>query len=37
MYYFNMIRYRAGLPGITLADAIDLVKIRHLIIREIMI
>ena len=37
MYYFNMIRYRAGLPGITLADAADQVKMRQLIIRERMI
>ena len=37
MYYFNMIRYRAGLPGITLADASDQVKMRQLIIRERMI
>ena len=37
MYYFNMIRYRAGLPGITLADAGDQVKMRQLIIRERMI
>lgn len=32
-----MIRYRAGLPGITLADASDQVKMRQLIIRERMI
>ena len=32
--YFNMIRYRAGLPGITLADAADKTKMRELIKRE---
>ena len=32
--YFNMIRYRAGLPGITEADAADKEKMRELIKRE---
>ena len=32
--YFNMIRYRAGLPGITEADAADKAKMRELIKRE---
>lgn len=32
--YFNMIRYRAGLPGITEADAQDRDKMRELIKRE---
>jgi len=32
--YFNMIRYRAGLPGITEADASDQAKMRELIKRE---
>lgn len=32
--YFNMIRYRAGLPGITEADASDKAKMRELIKRE---
>lgn len=32
--YFNMIRYRAGLPGITEADAADQAKMRELIKRE---
>lgn len=37
MYYFNMIRYRAGLPGITLAQAGDQATMRALIRRERMI
>lgn len=37
MYYFNMIRYRAGLPGITLSEASDQETMRQLIIRERMI
>ena len=32
--YFNMIRYRAGLPGIILADAANKTKMRELIKRE---
>ena len=32
--YFNMIRYRGGLPGITEADAADKSKMRELIKRE---
>lgn len=32
--YFNMVRYRAGLPGITEADASDRDKMRELIKRE---
>lgn len=32
--YFNMIRYRAGLPGITEADAADKTHMRELIKRE---
>ena len=32
--YFNMIRYRGGLPGITEADAADKNKMRELIKRE---
>lgn len=32
--YFNMIRYRAGLPGITAADAADKENMRELIKRE---
>lgn len=34
MKYFNMIRFRAGLPGITSADASDKGKMRELIKRE---
>ena len=37
MKYFNMIRYRAGLPGISLADAQDQAKVKDLIKRERMI
>jgi hypothetical protein len=32
--YFNQIRYRAGLPGITIADASDKVKMRNIIKQE---
>lgn len=32
--YFNLIRYRAGLPGITESDAADRGKVRELIKRE---
>lgn len=32
--YFNMVRYRAGLPGITEADAADQAAMRELIKRE---
>lgn len=32
--YFNLIRYRAGLPGITLTDAEDSEKMRQLIRKE---
>lgn len=32
--YFNMVRFRAGLPGITAADAADKQRIRDLIQRE---
>ncbi|WP_125039695.1 RagB/SusD family nutrient uptake outer membrane protein [Bacteroides faecalis] len=32
--YFNMIRYRAGLPGITLSDADNVEKVRQLIRKE---
>lgn len=32
--YFNLIRYRAGLPGITLEDAADYTNMRNLIRRE---
>ncbi|MDR1414218.1 MAG: RagB/SusD family nutrient uptake outer membrane protein [Odoribacteraceae bacterium] len=32
--YFNMIRYRAGLPGITDSDAADKQRMRDLILRE---
>lgn len=32
--YFNLVRYRAGLPGITLADASDRDKMRDLIKHE---
>lgn len=35
--YFNMVRFRAGLPGITVSDASDQEKMRKLIIRERMI
>lgn len=35
--YFNMIRFRAGIPGITLADAEDKERIRELIKRERLI
>lgn len=35
--YFNMIRFRAGLPGITMAEAGDQQKVRDLIKRERMI
>ena len=31
---FNMIRYRAGLPGITDSDVADVAKMRELILRE---
>lgn len=34
VYYFNQIRYRAGLPGITLADASDKDKMRNIIKQE---
>ena len=34
VYYFNMIRYRAGLPGITTADASDYEKMKRLIKQE---
>jgi len=34
MHYFNMIRHRAGLPGITAADAGNVEKMRKLIARE---
>lgn len=37
MKYFNMIRYRAGLPGITLEQASDKEAMRKLIKRERMI
>lgn len=37
MKYFNMIRYRAGLKGITLSEASDQETMRQLIIRERMI
>lgn len=37
MKYFNMIRYRAGLPGISLSEASDQEKMRKLIKRERMI
>ena len=37
MKYFNMVRFRAGLPGITISDAGDQAKMRKLIIRERMI
>ncbi|MDP4205406.1 MAG: RagB/SusD family nutrient uptake outer membrane protein [Bacteroidota bacterium] len=33
-HYFNMIRHRAGLPGITASDAADVQKMRALILRE---
>ncbi len=33
-HYFNMIRHRAGLPGITDADIADVTKMRKLIARE---
>lgn len=32
--YYNLIRYRAGLPGITLSDAADKNKVRELIKKE---
>jgi len=32
--YFNMIRYRAGLPGITLAEASNVVTMRNIIKQE---
>lgn len=32
--YFNMIRYRAGLPGISDADANDPIRMKELLIRE---
>lgn len=32
--YFNMIRFRAGLPGITDTEAVDVQKMRDLIARE---
>ena len=32
--YFNMVRYRAGLPGITADDARDVTTMRDLIKRE---
>lgn len=35
--YFNMIRFRAGLPGITLEDANNPVKMQELIVRERMV
>ncbi|WP_083714554.1 RagB/SusD family nutrient uptake outer membrane protein [Bacteroides bouchesdurhonensis] len=35
--YFNMIRYRAGLPGITLSDADNAEKVRQLIRKECQI
>lgn len=34
VFYFNQIRYRSGLPGITLADAADVVKMRSIIKQE---
>lgn len=37
MQYFNMIRYRAGLPGISLTEASDVQKMRDLIKRERMV
>ena len=37
MKYFNMIRYRAGLPGITYEDAENQERMRELIIRERMV
>lgn len=37
MEYFNMIRYRAGLPGITLNEASDQEMVRQLIKRERMV
>lgn len=35
--YFNMIRFRAGLPGISISEASDQEKVRQLIKRERMI
>lgn len=37
LQYFNMVRFRAGLPGITLADAENKERIRELIKRERLI
>ena len=34
VYYFNQIRYRAGLPGITLADASNQATMRNIIKQE---
>ena len=34
VFYFNQIRYRAGLPGITLADASNQVAMRNIIKQE---
>jgi hypothetical protein len=34
VFYFNQIRYRAGLPGITLADASNQVTMRNIIKQE---
>lgn len=34
VFYFNQIRYRAGLPGITVADASDRAKMRDIIKQE---
>ena len=36
-YYFNQVRYRAGLPGLTAAEAADPVTVQKLIERERMI